>query len=103
MVTYLVLVLGKAITSKIEIVFTSANLDLKFEVVQLKGEQAEAELCQAQRCLSCQLAWVAYSVLNQLWLELVAWLSSRLEFAGWRRVTKCRIRLCSATWEQATH
>ena len=71
MVTYLVLVLGKAITLKIEIVFTIGNLNLQFEVVQLKGEQAGAEVCQAQQCLSCQLAWVAYSLvnLNQLWLK----------------------------------
>ena len=66
-------------------------------------EQAWAEVCQAQQCLSCQLASVAYSVLNQLWLELVACSSLRLESSGWRRVTKCKIRLGSATWEQATH
>ena len=64
-------------------------------------EQAGAELCQAQQCLSCQLAWVAYLVVNQLWLELVAWSSSRLESTGWRTVTKCKISLGSATFIQS--
>ena len=64
-------------------------------------EQAGAELCQAQQCLSCQLAWVAYLVVNQLWLELVAWSSSRLESTGWRTVTKYKISLGSATFIQS--
>ena len=50
---------------------------------------------------SCQLAWVAYLVVNQLWLELVAWSSSRLESTGWRTVTKCKISLGSATFIQS--